>query len=68
MNYSDATTGAQQIKLLGLSGTYVQLLTEAQPAYRGTALPYQLSYIPGNWMKSIQVSKGNSSVKTAMRP
>ena len=63
VNYSDATTGAQQIKLLGLSGTYVQLLTEAQPAYRGTALPYQLSYIPGNWMKSIQVSKGNSSVK-----
>lgn len=63
VNYSDATTGAQQIKLLGLSGTYVQLLTEAQPAYRGAALPYQLSYIPGNWMKSIQVSKGNSSVK-----
>ena len=63
VNYSDATTGAQQIKLLGLSGTYVQLLTETQPAYRGAALPYQLSYIPGNWMKSIQVSKGNSSVK-----
>lgn len=63
VNYSDATTGAQQIKLLGLSGTYVQLLTEAQPAYGGAALPYQLSFIPGNWMKSIQVSKGNSSVK-----
>ncbi len=63
VNYSDATTGAQQIKLLGLSGTYVQLLTEAQPAYRGAALPYQLGFIPGNWMKSIQVSKGNSSVK-----
>lgn len=63
VNYNDATTGAQQIKLLGLSGTYVQLLTETQPAYRGAALPYQLSFIPGNWMKSIQVSKGNSSVK-----
>ncbi len=62
-NYSDATTGTRQIRLLGLSGTYVQLLTETQPAYRGAALPYQLSYVPGNWMKSIQVSKGNASVK-----
>jgi hypothetical protein len=62
-NYSDATTGTRQIRLLGLSGTYVQLLTETQPAYRGAALPYQLGYIPGNWMKSIQVSKGNASVK-----
>lgn len=63
VNYSDAATGARQIKLLGLSGTYVQLLTENQPAYRGASLPYRLSYIPGSWMKSIQVSKGNSSVK-----
>lgn len=27
VNYSDAATGAKQIKLLGLSGTYVQMLT-----------------------------------------
>ncbi|MGI6223864.1 MAG: TonB-dependent receptor plug domain-containing protein [Prevotella sp.] len=63
VNYSDATTGARQIKLLGLSGTYVQMLTENLPNFRGAALPYGLSYVPGNWMKSIQVSKGNSSVK-----
>lgn len=63
VNYSDASTGAQQIKLLGLSGTYVQMLTENIPNFRGAALPYGLGYVPGNWMKSIQVSKGNSSVK-----
>lgn len=63
VNYSDATTGAKQIKLLGLSGTYVQMLTENMPAFRGAALPYALGYVPGTWMQSIQVSKGNASVK-----
>ena len=61
--YSDATTGARQIKLLGLSGTYVQMLTENMPNFRGAALPYALSYVPGPWMKGIQVSKGSASVK-----
>jgi outer membrane receptor for ferrienterochelin and colicin len=63
VSYSDATTGAKQIKLLGLSGTYVQMLTENIPNYRGAAAPYSLGYVPGPWMKSIQVSKGSSSVK-----
>ena len=31
VSYSDAATGAKQIKLLGLSGTYVQMLTENIP-------------------------------------
>ncbi|MBO7436527.1 MAG: TonB-dependent receptor plug domain-containing protein, partial [Bacteroidaceae bacterium] len=63
VNYADAATGAQQIKLLGLNGTYVQMLTENIPNYRGAAAPYSLGYIPGPWMQSIQVSKGASSVK-----
>lgn len=63
VNYSDAATGAKQLKLLGLGGTYVQLLAEQLPAFRGAALPYALSYVPGSWMKSLQVSKGNASVK-----
>ena len=63
VNYTDAATGAQQIRLLGLSGTYVQMLTENIPNYRGLAAPFALSYIPGPWMQSIQVSKGASSVK-----
>ncbi len=63
VSYSDAAIGAQQIKLLGLSGTYVQMLTENLPNFRSSALPYALGYVPGNWMKSIQVSKGAASVK-----
>lgn len=63
VSYSDAATGAKQIKLLGLSGTYVQMLTENIPNFRGAAAPYGLGYVPGPWMNSIQVSKGTSSVK-----
>ena len=63
VSYSDAATGAKQIRLLGLSGTYVQMLTENIPNYRGAAAPYGLGYVPGPWMQSIQVSKGISSVK-----
>ena len=63
VNYSDAATGAKQIKLLGLSGTYVQMLTENLPNFRGAAAPYSLDYVPGPWMYSIQVSKGASSVR-----
>ena len=60
--YSDAATGAKQIRLLGLSGTYVQLIQENTPAVRGLAQTFGLEYIPGPWMSSIQVSKGTSSV------
>ena len=63
VNYSDAATGAKQIKLLGLSGTYVQMLTENLPNFRGAAAPFALDYVPGPWMNSIQVSKGSSSVR-----
>lgn len=63
VSYSDAATGAKQIRLLGLSGTYVQMMTENIPNFRGAALPFGLGYVPGPWMRSIQVSKGSSSVK-----
>ena len=60
--YSDAATGAKQIRLLGLSGTYVQMLTENTPNIRGLAQAFGMEYIPGPWMEAIQVSKGISSV------
>ena len=63
VNYNDAAVGARQIKLLGLSGQYVQMLLENLPVTLGAAMPYSLGYVPGAWMKSISVSKGASSVK-----
>jgi outer membrane receptor for ferrienterochelin and colicins len=61
--YTDAVTGAKEIRLLGLSGIYSQLLTEAIPNFRGIAGSYGLYFIPGPWMESIQVTKGNGSVQ-----
>lgn len=63
VNYNDAAVGARQIKLLGLSGQYVQMLEEGLPSSLGASMPYSLGYVPGSWMKSISVSKGASSVK-----
>lgn len=62
VSYNDAITGAKQIKLLGLDGTYSQLQTENFPNLRGLATNYGLTYIPGPWLESIQVSKGTASV------
>ena len=62
VSYSDAATGAKQIKLLGLSGLYVQLMTEQVPNLKGIATPYGLGYIPGPFMESIQITKGAGSV------
>lgn len=62
VSYSDAATGAKQIRMLGLSGAYVQMLTENIPSLRGISSAYGLGFTPGPWMESIQVSKGTSSV------
>jgi len=62
VGYSDAVSGARQIRMLGLSGTYVQMLDENIPTLRGIAATYGLSFTPGQWLESIQMSKGTSSV------
>ena len=62
VGYSDAVTGARQIKLLGLSGTYTQMLDENRPVMRGIASPFGMSFVPGQWLESIQIAKGPSSV------
>jgi len=62
VGYSDAITGARQIRLLGLSGIYTQMLDENRPIMRGIAAPFGLSYVPGQWLESIQIAKGPSSV------
>lgn len=62
VGYSDAVTGARQIKLLGLSGVYTQMLDENRPVMRGLAAPFGLGYVPGQWLESIQIAKGVTSV------
>lgn len=62
VGYSDAISGARQIKMLGLAGSYTQILDENRAIMRGLSSPYGLTYTPGMWLNSIQISKGVASV------
>lgn len=62
VNYADAVIGVRQIQMLGLSGSYTQLLNENIPYLRGLSGAYGLTFVPGPWLESIQVSKGAGSV------
>lgn len=60
--YSDAVSGAKEIKMLGLDGYYTQVLVGNQTSIRGLNNTFGLQYIPGQWMKGISVTKGIGSV------
>ena len=62
VNFTDAITGTKQIHLLGLAGPYTSITRENMPGMRGLANNIGLSFIPGSWVSSIQVSKGTGSV------
>ncbi len=62
VSYSDGITGSKQIQMLGLSGNYTQLTVENMPGPRGLAMSNGLSFIPGTWIESLQLTKGTGSV------
>ncbi len=62
VNFADALTGTRQIKMLGLTSPYILIGIESVPAVRGAAQAYGLSFIPGTWVESIQITKGAGSV------
>ena len=62
VGYADAVTGARQIRLLGQNGIYTQMLDENRPVMRGLSAPFGLNYVPGQWLESIQIAKGMTSV------
>ncbi|PCE65069.1 TonB-dependent receptor [Sediminicola luteus] len=62
VNFSDAVSGTRQIKMLGLTSPYILIATENIPAIRGAAQAYGLSFTPGTWVESIQITKGAGSV------
>jgi outer membrane receptor for ferrienterochelin and colicin len=62
VNFSDALTGTKQIKMLGLSSTYLLISEENIPMVRGASQAYGLTFTPGTWVESIQISKGAGSV------
>ncbi|GAB3166665.1 TonB-dependent receptor [Telluribacter humicola] len=62
VSYADAVTGAKQIQMLGLNGTYIQTNVENIPTIRGLATTFGLNYVPGTWVQSIDIGKGAGSV------
>jgi outer membrane receptor for ferrienterochelin and colicin len=62
VNFADAVTGTRQIKMLGLTTPYILIATENIPAIRGASQAFGLSFIPGTWVESIQITKGTGSV------
>ena len=62
VNFTDAVSGAKKIQMLGLDGVYTQITQENIPLIRGISSAYGLSYVPGNWIESIQIIKGSGSV------
>jgi outer membrane receptor for ferrienterochelin and colicins len=62
VNFTDAVSGSKKIQLLGLDGIYAQMLFENMPMIRGLSASRGLSYIPGTWIESIQITKGTGSV------
>jgi len=62
VSFTDAVTGTKQIKMLGLSGANISITKENMPDVRGFASLYGLTFIPGDWIESIQLIKGTGSV------
>ncbi|RED50365.1 TonB-dependent receptor [Seonamhaeicola aphaedonensis] len=62
VNFADAVTGTRQIKMLGLTSPYILITTENIPSIRGASQAFGLSFIPGTWVESIQITKGAGSV------
>ncbi len=62
VNFADAVSGTRQIKMLGLTTPYILITTENIPSIRGASQAFGLSFIPGTWVESIQITKGAGSV------
>ena len=62
VSFSDALTGTKQIKMLGLTSPYLMITEENIPSVRGASQAYGLSFTPGTWIESIQITKGAGSV------
>ena len=62
VNFSDAVTGTKQIKMLGLTSPYLLITQGNIPSIRGASQAFGLTYTPGTWINSIQITKGTGSV------
>ncbi len=62
VSFSDALTGTKQIQMLGLTSPYLLFNQENIPSIRGASQAFGLTFTPGTWVESIQITKGAGSV------
>ncbi len=55
-------TNAKELRILGLSGVYNQVLVDGLPTIQGLTYTYGISTIPGSMLDNIWVVKGSNSV------
>lgn len=59
---TNVLTNAKELRILGLSGVYNQLLMDGIPLLQGLTYTFGVSSIPGTFVENIMVSKGSNSV------
>ena len=55
-------TNSKELRILGLSGIYNQVLIDGMPLIQGLSFTYGISSIPGTLVDNIYVAKGTTSV------
>ena len=59
---SNVLSNAKELRILGLSGVYNQLLVDGMPTLLGMSFPFGVSGIPGPLVENIYIAKGTNSV------
>lgn len=59
---TNVVTNAKELRILGLSGVYNQILLDGFPVIQGLTYTYGISSIPGTVVGNIYVAKGANSV------
>ncbi len=59
---TNVVTNAKELRILGLSGVYNQILLDGFPVIQGLTYTYGISSIPGTLVDNIYVAKGANSV------
>lgn len=59
---TDILTNTKELKLLGLEGTYTQVLVDNLPIVTGINTKYNVTSIPGTLIEHVTISKGANSV------
>lgn len=59
---TDILTNTKELKVLGLEGSYTQILVDNMPIMTGLVTKYGVTSIPGTLIDRINISKGSNSV------